>query len=74
MAAVGTAILGEWAEGALLLFLFSLGHGLEQYAMGRAKRAIEALAELAPQTALPTLQPELIPNKTTDVPQTRNWS
>ena len=52
MAAVGTAVLGEWAEGALLLFLFSLGHGLEQYAMGRAKRAIEALAELAPQTAL----------------------
>lgn len=44
--------LGEWAEGALLLFLFSLGHALEHYAMGRAKRAIEALAELAPQTAL----------------------
>jgi Zn2+/Cd2+-exporting ATPase len=51
-AAVGAAILGEWAEGALLLFLFSLGHGLEQFAMGRAKRAIEALAELAPQTAI----------------------
>lgn len=52
LAAVGAAVLGEWPEGALLLFLFSLGHGLEQYAMGRAKRAIEALAELAPQTAL----------------------
>jgi Zn2+/Cd2+-exporting ATPase len=52
LAAVGAAMLGDWAEGALLLFLFSLGHGLEQYAMGRAKRAIEALAELAPQTAL----------------------
>jgi len=51
VAAVGAAILGEWAEGALLLFLFSLGHALEAYAMGRAKRAIEALAELAPQTA-----------------------
>jgi len=51
-AAIGAAILGEWAEGALLLFLFSLGHALEHYAMGRAKRAIEALAELAPQTAL----------------------
>lgn len=52
VAAIGAATLGEWAEGALLLFLFSLGHALEQYAMGRAKRAIEALAELAPQTAL----------------------
>ena len=52
VSAVGAATLGEWAEGALLLFLFSLGHALEQYAMGRAKRAIEALAELAPQTAV----------------------
>lgn len=52
VAAAGAAALGAWAEGALLLFLFSFGHSLEHYAMGRAKRAIEALAELAPQTAL----------------------
>lgn len=52
VAAAGAAILGEWAEGALLLFLFSIGHALEHYAMGRARRAIEALAELAPETAL----------------------
>lgn len=51
VAAVGAAALGEWAEGALLLALFSLGHALEQYAMGRARRAIEALAELAPEHA-----------------------
>ncbi|NLA68979.1 MAG: heavy metal translocating P-type ATPase, partial [Gammaproteobacteria bacterium] len=51
VAAAGAAALGSWAEGALLLFLFSLGHALEHYAMGRAKRAIEALAELAPTTA-----------------------
>ena len=51
VAAAGAAFLGEWAEGALLLFLFSFGHALEHYAMGRAKRAIEALAELAPETA-----------------------
>jgi Cd2+/Zn2+-exporting ATPase len=51
IAAAGAAALGAWAEGALLLFLFSIGHALEHYAMGRAKRAIEALAELAPQTA-----------------------
>ncbi len=52
VAAIGAASLGEWAEGALLLFLFSLGHALEHYAMGRARRAIEALAELAPDVAL----------------------
>jgi Cd2+/Zn2+-exporting ATPase len=51
VAAAGAAALGAWAEGALLLFLFSIGHALEHYALGRAKRAIEALAELAPRTA-----------------------
>ncbi len=51
VAAAGAAALGAWAEGALLLFLFSLGHALEHYAMGRAKKAIEALAQLAPRVA-----------------------
>ena len=51
VAAAGAAFLGEWAEGALLLVLFSLGHALEHYAMGRARRTIEALAELAPERA-----------------------
>jgi Cd2+/Zn2+-exporting ATPase len=51
VAAIGAAILGEWAEGALLLFLFSLGHSLEHYAMGRARDAIKGLADLAPKTA-----------------------
>jgi len=52
VAAIGAAILGEWAEGALLLFLFSLGHSLEHYAMGRARDAIKGLSDLAPKTAL----------------------
>jgi Cd2+/Zn2+-exporting ATPase len=51
VAAIGAAALGSWAEGALLLFLFSLGHALENWAMGRAKRAIEALGQLAPERA-----------------------
>lgn len=50
-AAVGAAVLGQWAEGGLLLFLFSLGHSLEHYAMGRAEHAIESLADLAPDIA-----------------------
>ena len=52
VAAVGAAVLGEWFEGALLLFLFSLGHALEHYALGRARNAIKALADLAPPRAL----------------------
>ena len=52
VAAGGAAALGQWFEGALLLFLFSLGHALEHYALGRARNAIGALAELVPQTAI----------------------
>ncbi|MEZ4995649.1 MAG: heavy metal translocating P-type ATPase [Saprospiraceae bacterium] len=52
VAAIGAALLGEWAEGALLLFLFSLGHALEHYAMNKARKSIAALADLAPKTAL----------------------
>lgn len=51
VAAIGAAILGSWLEGALLLFLFSLGHSLEHYAMGKARKSIAALTSLAPPTA-----------------------
>lgn len=50
-AAVGAALLGEWAEGAFLLFLFSLGHAGEHYALDRARNAVNALGELMPKTA-----------------------
>ena len=52
VAATGAAILGEWAEGAFLLFLFAIGHALENYAMARARNAISALSELTPDEAL----------------------
>jgi Cd2+/Zn2+-exporting ATPase len=51
VAALGAALLGELAEGALLLFLFSLGHALEERALERARRAVRALADLVPKTA-----------------------
>lgn len=50
-AAIGAAILGEWAEGAFLLFLFALGHAGEHYALDRARNAVSALGELMPKTA-----------------------
>ncbi len=52
MAALGAATLGDFAEGALLIFLFSLGHALEERALEKARSAIEALADLTPKTAL----------------------
>jgi Cd2+/Zn2+-exporting ATPase len=51
VAATGAAMLGEWAEGGFLLFLFALAHALEHYALDRARSAIRALGELAPRFA-----------------------
>jgi Zn2+/Cd2+-exporting ATPase len=49
--AIGSASIGAWSEGAILLFLFSLSSALEHYAMGRTQREIRSLFRLAPQTA-----------------------
>lgn len=52
VAALGAAAIGRFEEGGLLLFLFALGNAGEELAMGKARRAIEALAELSPEVAL----------------------
>lgn len=59
-AAIGAAVLGKWSEAALLLFLFSLGHALEHYAMNRARKSIAALSDLAPPVALVKRNGELV--------------
>jgi Cd2+/Zn2+-exporting ATPase len=52
LAAFGAAIVGHWLEGAVLLFLFSLGNTLESFAFRRTRRSIEALVELSPDEAI----------------------
>lgn len=51
VAAIGACAIGQWTEAGVLLFLFSLSHGLEGLATERASSAISALAELAPTEA-----------------------
>jgi len=51
VAALGAVALGRPGEGAMLLFLFSLGHGLEGFATDRARNAIRALGQLTPKFA-----------------------
>lgn len=51
-AGIGAASIGKWGEGALLLFLFSLGHALEHFAMNKARKSITALTKLTPAIAL----------------------
>ncbi len=52
LAAVGAALLGDWPEGAVLLFLFSLSHALEHFILGRTRGAIAALMKLTPDEAV----------------------
>jgi Cd2+/Zn2+-exporting ATPase len=51
LAALGAASIGQWAEGATLLFLFSLSNVLQDYAIGRSRRAIRGLFKLYPEDA-----------------------
>ncbi len=51
LAAVGAAIIGEWHEGAVLLFLFSLSNVMQDYAIGRSRKAIGSLFTLYPERA-----------------------
>ena len=63
LAAIGAMVIGEFAEGAMVIFLFSLGNTLESYTINRARYAIRALMSLSPKTALRLNgdQQELVP-------------
>jgi Cd2+/Zn2+-exporting ATPase len=49
--AVGSACIGAWGEGSMLLFLFSLSGALEHFALGRTQREIRSLFREAPKVA-----------------------
>ena len=51
LAALAAAAVDEMRDGAILLFLFSLAGTLQDYAMGRAEREVEALMAMRPETA-----------------------
>ena len=52
VAVAGAWIIGEGAEAAAVVFLFALSELLESWAATRARRAVQALLELSPPTAL----------------------
>ena len=55
IAVVGAAFIGEWAEAAIVVVLFSLGEALEGYAAEQARGALDGLLDLAPLVALKLL-------------------
>ncbi len=52
VASAGAFLIGEWAEGAAVLFLFSIAEFLEEHAADRAKGSLRELLKLAPETAV----------------------
>jgi Cd2+/Zn2+-exporting ATPase len=52
VAVVGAMIIGEWSEAAAVTFLFGLSELLEAFSVNRARRAVQALMQLTPETAL----------------------
>ena len=50
LAACGAMVIGEWFEAATVSFLFAVALALERWSVGRARHAVEALLELAPDT------------------------
>ncbi|MDI6816151.1 MAG: heavy metal translocating P-type ATPase [Actinomycetota bacterium] len=51
-AVIGAIILGEWVEGAAVMFLYAIGTLLEAYTMDKTRHAIHGLLEFAPNHAL----------------------
>lgn len=52
VAAITAGLLGQWAEAAMLVFLYSISEAAEGYTEERTRNAIRALMNLAPKTAL----------------------
>ena len=52
LAAIGSAIIGYWTEGAILIFIFALSGALETYTMNKSHKEISSLMELQPEDAL----------------------
>ncbi|MER2108479.1 MAG: heavy metal translocating P-type ATPase [Solibacillus sp.] len=51
LAAIGSASIGYWTEGAILIFIFAVSGALETYAMNKSHREISALMDLQPEEA-----------------------
>ncbi|MFJ7933281.1 heavy metal translocating P-type ATPase [Sporosarcina sp. NPDC096371] len=59
-AAIGAAFLGEWLEGATVVWLFALGHNLQNRAIEKTRKSIRGLMELTPPEAWVKVGHELI--------------
>ncbi|MBU9673377.1 cadmium-translocating P-type ATPase [Planococcus sp. CP5-4] len=59
-AAIGAALIGEWFEGATVVWLFALGNALQNRSIERTRESIRGLINLAPSEALVKVGSQLI--------------
>lgn len=67
IAIIGAVIIGEWREGAVVVFLFAISEVLETFSMNKARQSIRGLMDLAPSRALVQRGGELIEMDTEDI-------
>ncbi|MBY4733399.1 heavy metal translocating P-type ATPase [Cupriavidus pauculus] len=52
IAVIGAALIGQWPEAAVVIWLFAVAEMIEALSLDRARNAIRKLMDLAPETAL----------------------
>ncbi|MBS0162625.1 MAG: heavy metal translocating P-type ATPase, partial [Nitrospira sp.] len=52
LAVVGALVIGSWPEAAMVTVLFGIAEMIEAYSLDRARNAVKALMQLAPELAL----------------------
>jgi Cd2+/Zn2+-exporting ATPase len=51
IAVTGAVLIGQWPEAAMVMFLFGVAEAIESLSLERARRAVQSLMSMAPETA-----------------------
>ncbi|CAM4223447.1 Cadmium-translocating P-type ATPase [Bacillus manliponensis] len=66
-AAIGAALIGEWLEGATVVWLFALGATLQNKSIERTRESIRGLIDLAPPEAWVKVGTRLLKKSVDDI-------